>query len=335
MVLEPTECVEPRVLVLDKQRAVQNVLRGYLEAGGYNVETYGDLDGALAAFEESTFDLVVAGAEPPDRLGETLCQRIKAEVSQKLPVVLLYAPSDEDAERRSTAAGGDGYVVAPIKKHAVLTVARGMLRIKTLLDQIDDLEKALEKARQSTGDVPAEGTSTRPTVAGDAVYDFDFFKKLLLMEVKRSKRYAYPISLAIVAFDGFPEVTADLGSRERGKVVGSLLAQITLCIRDIDLPVLYAEDKVLVFMPHTPRSGAMVVGGRLRDRLREHSVECEDGERIRVTGSIGIAAFEGQGTVSFGGLIKDALSAVRKAQIEGGDGVEAAGEAAKSRVSIG
>lgn len=334
MVSEPTEYLQPTVLLLERQRAVQNVLRNYLEGGGYRVEIYGDTESALASMARYPVDLVLAGAEAPDRTGETLCQRIKAEISSRVPVVLIYEPGDEEAERRSNASGADGYLVGPIKKHAVLTVLRGMHRIKLLLDQIEGLERALEKAKRSVEDGPAESTSTRPKVAGDA-YDFDFFKKLLLMEVKRSKRYAYPISLAIIAFDGFQEITAELDAKERGRVVGSLLAQITLCIRDIDLPVLYAEDKVLVFMPHTARSGAMVVGGRLRDRLRAHTVECEDEERLRLTASIGIAAFEGQGTVSFGGLIKDALAAVRTVQMDGGDGVEASGETAKSRVSIG
>lgn len=332
MISEPTECSEPRVLLVEKQRAVQTVLKGYLDGAGYCVLVANCEEAALAEIEKETVDLVLAGAEGQDRLGETLCQRIKAEISPRLPVVLLYAPGEEEAERRATSAGADSYLVAPLKKHAVLTVARGMLRIKLLLEQIDSLEKALEQARCSA---PSEPESARPKVASDDMYDFEFFKKLLLMEVKRSKRYAYPISLAIVAFDGFQEVTAELDARARGRVVGSLLAQITLSIRDIDLPVLYAEDKVLVFMPHTARTGAMVVGGRLRDRLREHSVEGEGDERLRLTASIGIAAFEGQGTVSFGGLIKDALAAVRKVQMSGGDGVEAVGEAAKSRVSIG
>ena len=155
------------------------------------------------------------------------------------------------------------------------------------------------------------------------------------MEIKRSRRYAYPISLALVAFDAFPEVTSDLDARARGRLVGSLLATITKAIRDIDLPVLYAEDKVLVFMPHTPRQGALLVGGRLRDRIRGHVADLGDEERIRVTASIGVAAFEGQGTVSFGSLIKDATAALRRAQLDGGDRVEAAAPAPKSRVSIG
>ena len=70
-------------------------------------------------------------------------------------------------------------------------------------------------------------------------------------------------------------------------------------------------------------------------RIRGHVADLGDDERIRVTASIGVAAFEGQGTVSFGSLIKDATAALRRAQLDGGDRVEAAAPAPKSRVSIG
>lgn len=322
-----------RILLFEPGRAVQGALRTFLEEAGHVVEVVPDAAAAVRSADDAEPGLVIAGAEGSDRTGEELCARIKAEVSAKIPVVLLYAPGDADAERRASVAGADSYLVAPLKRHAVVTVARDMLRIRALLDQIEALERRLEALRDEGR--AGEGEAGRPTVGGDPVYDFEFFKKLLLMEVKRSKRYAYPISLALVAFDGFQEVAADLDAKARGRLVGALLAVITRAIRDIDLPVLYAEDKVLVFMPHTARAGALIVGGRLRDRIRAHAADPDVGGAIRVTASIGIAAFEGQGTVSFGSLIKDATTALRKAQVSGGDAVEAAAAAPKSRVSIG
>ncbi len=347
----------PRVLVLEANRAVQAALRKHLEEGGYEVTTVATADEAVEAVGTVDPEVVLAGAEAPERLGEAACLRLRAEVAGNLPVILLYAPGDDDAEHRAMTAGADSYLVAPVKKHAVLAAARDMLRIRALLDQIETLERRLQQVSADGG--PEAGAATGGPAAQDAgdatgskdaqdagagqgaeaetepVYDFAFFKKLLLMEIKRSRRYAYPISLALVAFDAFPEVTSDLDARARGRLVGSLLATITKAIRDIDLPVLYAEDKVLVFMPHTPRQGALLVGGRLRDRIRGHVADLGDEERIRVTASIGVAAFEGQGTVSFGSLIKDATAALRRAQLDGGDRVEAAAPAPKSRVSIG
>lgn len=329
-----TDAPKARVLVLEANRAVQAALRRHLEEGGYEVSVVASPDEALEAVGTEDPDVVLAGAEGPDRLGETACVRLRSEIAGTLPTILLYEPGDDDAERRATTAGADSYLVAPIKKHAVLAAIRDMLRIRALLEQIESLERRLQEVEARSGEavVEAEGD---PGGAQEPVYDFAFFKKLLLMEVKRSRRYAYPISLALVSFDAFPEVTADLDPKGKGRLVGALLATITKAIRDIDLPVLYAEDKVLVFMPHTPRDGALLVGGRLRDRIRSHAADLGGDERIRVTASIGVAAFEGQGTVSFGSLIKDATSALRRVQLDGGDGVEASTPAAKSRVSIG
>ncbi len=333
--LDSSELVSPkRTLLLDCSRPVQKALRSYLEEAGFEVDVAAAHEDPVDVARTRDPTVVLAEAAPPERAGEATCSRVKAEVNERLPVVLLYAPDDDDAERRAMSAGADGYVVAPLKKHTVLTVVRDMVRIRALLDQIAALEAELASARAGGADGRTE--PSRPRVGVDDVYDFDFFKKLLLMEVKRSSRYAYPISLALVAFDSFPEVTADLDATARGRLVGSLLAEITRSIRDIDIPVLYAEDKVLVFMPHTPRKGALIVGGRLRDRIQNHGFELDSDNRVRVTGSIGIASFEGQGRVSFGSLIKDATAALRQAQIEGGNTVRAAGgEGKKSRVSIG
>ncbi len=329
-----TEAQAPTVLLLDCTRPVQKALRGYLEEAGYEVEVQAAGEDAVDSVREVAPTVVIAEAAPPSRAGEATCSRIKAEVDANIPVVLLYAPSDDDAERRASSSGADTYVVAPLKKHAVLTVVRDMVRIRSLLDQIAALEERLKAARSRTPG--AEEGTPRPKVGIDEVYDFEFFKKLLLMEVKRSSRYAYPIALALVAFDSFREVTAELSAEERGRLVGSLLAEITRSIRDIDIPVLYAEDKVLVFMPHTPRKGAMIVGGRLRDRIQSHVFQLSEDQRLRVTASIGIAAFEGQGRVSFGSMIKDATAALRAAQLAGGNEVRAEGEdAKKSRVYIG
>ena len=330
----PSEATTPTILLIECTRPVQKALRGYLEEAGYEVEVQAPGEDGVESTREVAPTVVVAEAAPPARAGEATCSRIKAEVDANIPVVLLYAPSDEDAERRASSSGADAYVVAPLKKHSVLTVVRDMVRIRALLDQIAALEAQLQSARAR--EPRADESRLRPKVGVDEVYDFEFFKKLLLMEVKRSSRYAYPIALALVAFDSFREVTADLSAEARGRLVGSLLAEITRSIRDIDIPVLYAEDKVLVFMPHTPRKGALIVGGRLRDRIQSHTFELTGDGRIRLTASIGIAAFEGQGRVSFGSLIKGATAALRSAQLAGGNEVRAEGEdTKKSRVYIG
>lgn len=314
----------PRVMLLERNRAVVSTLRKALESEGYVVDSVPDEDEAIAVCAQRPPDLVIAGADGPDSAGETVCSRLKAEVSPRLPVVLLFGPGDDDAERRATAAGADSYLMAPLKRPAILRITRDTLRIRALSDQIDELERRLDQTNPTDNAPPAPAPKPRPNEGVDAPYDFDFFKKLLLMEVKRSKRYAYPICVALIEFDGFKEITAELDLESRGRLVGALFSQITQSVRDIDIPVLYAEEKVLVFMPHTPREGAIIVGRRLCERIRAHAADFGDSGRLRVTASVGLAAFDGYGTVSFGGLLKGATKALRAAQDAGGDTVEAA-----------
>ena len=325
--------VSGSVLMADARRAVNGAVEGFLSAADCMVEVIHDLDQALERAGEHR--LVVLGASGDEH--ETLASRIKAEVRSELPVLLLYDPGVPDAAERCRLAGADSYLVGPLKRDTVVATARDLLRIGELLEQIRALEERLddELARRGKGPAPEDKGAAPARSDPNPIYDFEFFKRLLLMEVKRSRRYAYPISLALVALDDFQTLSSDWGVVERSRAVGAVLATVTRVVRDIDLPVLYAEDRILTFMPHTARDGALIVGGRLREAIRELSLDFDSGERVRLTASVGIAAFEGRGKVSFSSLIKDATLSLRKAQSAGGDRVEAASSSVRDRVSIG
>ncbi|MDF1565138.1 MAG: diguanylate cyclase [Deltaproteobacteria bacterium] len=331
--------VSGSVLVADPRKAVTGALEGFLSEANCMVEVLHDLDRAVERASEHR--LVILGAS--DVSHEAIASRLKAEVSAELPVLLLYDPGTDGAADRCMAAGADSYLLGPLKKDTVVATARDLLRIGDLLQQIRNLEERLdsELARRKAGEEGAPAAEA-PAAEGPAgkkdpnpVYDFEFFKRLLLMEVKRSRRYAYPISLALVALDDFQVLSRDWSVTDRSRAVGATLATVTRVVRDIDLPVLYAEDRILVFMPHTARDGALIVGGRLREAIRGASLDLESGERARLTASVGISAFEGRGKVSFASLIKDATLALREAQSAGGDSVEAAAPVARDRVVIG
>jgi PleD family two-component response regulator len=80
-------------------------------------------------------------------------------------------------------------------------------------------------------------------------------------------------------------------------------------IRDIDLPVDYADGRFLVFLPYTDLAGAERVGERLEREVRQ-----QGGPTV----SVGIAALEKGKGVSFAKLVRDAAMALRAAQLKGG-----------------
>jgi diguanylate cyclase (GGDEF)-like protein len=234
--------------------------------------------------------------------GLSICDEIKA-ATPHCPVVLVFPPEDEEPEARAAAAGADAYLVGPLTRGHVLSCVKGMLRIHALLSQVAALEKQLEQRGAKA--VPNE------TLARD----FDFAKRVLLGEVRRSRRYRYPVSFVLVTLDNFRKITDKLDARAAGRFIAEMMTVVAQATRDVDLPMLYAEDRFLVFLPHTAAKGAMRVARRIVDRIAERSAA------PRTTASAGVAVYEGAGKVSFASLLRDATDSARRAQISGGNRV--------------
>jgi GGDEF domain-containing protein len=212
----------------------------------------------------------------------------------------------------------------------VLAAVRGVLARRFLRLRVQELEQELEKVKRR---VPRAGSSTGVNVADQA-----FFKKYLLLEVKRSKRYRYPLALMLVCPDGLEEWLKAQSSPEfqRATVRAEMMAQVASLIRDIDLAVPFARDKLLVFLPNTPGKGAATVARRIVERMQNlHSWPGG-------TASVGLAGYEprvsDRANVSFGALVRDATNALKQAQALGGNRAEAApGQQLpkRSRISLG
>ena len=86
--------------------------------------------------------------------------------------------------------------------------------------------------------------------------------------------------------------------------------------RKLDVPG--SGERLVVVMPHTKAEGGLRVARRLAAVVRERKWT------PRLTVSVGVATHGGDGTVSFGGLVKRAGEALERARAAGGDRAEAA-----------
>jgi diguanylate cyclase (GGDEF)-like protein len=123
-----------------------------------------------------------------------------------------------------------------------------------------------------------------------------------------------------VAPDPFAE--PDPSEELQNELSEKLAAAIGASIRDIDMPVDYAEDRMLLFLPYTDAAGAREVGERVAKTVR-NSVHGQDGiDRVGRTVSVGIAALkQDEEELSFARLMRDANAALKAAQLKGGDRV--------------
>lgn len=325
--------MKPHALIADPTVSVSGTLRKYLESAGFEVRVVHYLDEAVERIRAREPEVVFAAASHTFD-GETLCQKSKS-LEPAMPVVLVYPPEEDDPEPHAARAGADSYLVGPLKRAAVVSCARAMLKIKNLTETVERLETDLRRASDSgAGAGKAEAAAATVTTGGTATNDFEFFKRVLLMEVKRSRRYRYPVSFLVVALDHFTERAGAMSMATRTSALAEAFGTVVKGTRDIDLCAPFGDEKFLVFLPHTPRDGALVVAGRLREALTKlqglpHS-----------TASIGVASFEPSGApttaqVSFGSLMKDATEALKRAQAAGGNRVDAGGKKSRDRISLG
>jgi two-component system, cell cycle response regulator len=95
-----------------------------------------------------------------------------------------------------------------------------------------------------------------------------------------------------------------------------VLTLVARSLRAVDLPVLHAQERFLVLMPHTPADAAVSTAQRLCAQIAQRA------EAPALTASAGVACFDGQSRVSLGSLLAQASRALERARAQGGGRAE-------------
>jgi two-component system OmpR family response regulator len=116
-----------RVLVVDDEPDLAEVLSAVLRHEGWQVRVAGDGASALRLAREFTPDAVVLDVMLPDTDGLTVLRGLRAEIPQVCVLFLTARDAVEDRVAGITA-GGDDYVTKPFSLEEVLARLRGLLR---------------------------------------------------------------------------------------------------------------------------------------------------------------------------------------------------------------
>ena len=114
------------ILVVDDERKIVTVLKGYLEQAGFRVVTAGDGQAALTTFRHAKPDLVVLDLMLPGIDGLDVCRTLRRESS--VPIIMLTARAEEADRLIGLELGADDYVVKPFSPREVVLRVRAILR---------------------------------------------------------------------------------------------------------------------------------------------------------------------------------------------------------------
>ncbi|MBI5653143.1 MAG: response regulator transcription factor [Chloroflexi bacterium] len=115
-----------RILVVDDEPQVVEVLKMYLAREGFRTQTARDGQAALAAFETFKPDLIVLDLMLPQIDGLEVFKRIRAQ--HATPIIMLTAKGDELDRLLGLELGADDYIVKPFSPREVVARVKNVLR---------------------------------------------------------------------------------------------------------------------------------------------------------------------------------------------------------------
>jgi hypothetical protein len=224
------------------------------------------------------------------------------------PVVIASLAGDgANAARRAVAAGCD---LAATRPHdldrlgPILLAAARLHAAQAAAVTARGGEQVLRAKLEEIADPDPRG-----------LQPFEVFQRVLELEIRRARRYEYPLSVALFA--------VEVGESAPPGILGILRARagnaLIHTIRDIDLATQLDHERFLVLLPYTDLTGAAGLVRRVIAAVAEGEPVVSGGRSFppRVVGAVA-GASPGQ-PLSFAKLMKDASRALEQARVDGAE----------------
>ena len=118
-----------KILVVDDEQKIREVIRKYAEVSGHEVTEVGDGMSAVGLCKLNDFDLIIMDIMMPKLDGFSACREIRKE--KNAPIIVLSARSEEYDKLLGFDIGIDDYVVKPFSPKELMARANAILARKS------------------------------------------------------------------------------------------------------------------------------------------------------------------------------------------------------------
>lgn len=180
----PVTQTSPKILVVDDEADVTELLAYHLQAKGFTVETLNDPNRSLGLARTFLPDLIILDVMMPDLSGIQLCRLIRADPQlAKVPVIFLTAKAEESDRIQGFETGADDYICKPF------SIKELILRVQTILRRLSPTPAAEAPRRLlQAGQITLDTESHEATLNGAPVdLTATEFKLLQLLMERRGR----------------------------------------------------------------------------------------------------------------------------------------------------
>ncbi len=262
-----------RILLVDDEEQMREILYEALFLMGHEVETASDGQKAVEKVQCQEFDIVITDIHMPRMDGIQLISYLN-ENRPAIDIVAITGHSMDYTYTDVVQSGASDFIIKPFTLNEMEAKVRRIVRERVLRQKLEHL-------------------AIHDSLTG--LYNRRYFEEAVRKEGVRASRYHHPLLLFFIDIDQFKSFNDEKGHRAGDLVLSQFATVLQQCIRkDVDTACRYGGDEFVLLVPHLEIHQAMIVADRIR--------KCYNNLEFYPTRlSIGIAPFH----ISGNGVEKD------------------------------
>ena len=287
-----------------------------LNKSDYESEAVADIDEMLERLNAEGGGVVVLGFESRAGL-VSLSRRVRNDL-QSIPVQFIVCGLPVEDVQSAVDAGADDVLPGSVDRaefsyrlRATFLRLRNQIRVleerdffrnaarqeEELSSRILDQHLILKQAFRNIEELNKELEKTNDRLEQVARFDVlsGLLNRLTLfstidMEIERSKRTDMALTGIMLDIDNFKAVNDEYGHLCGDEVIRDVGARLSRHLRKYDQAGRYGGEEFFILLPNADLHQSYIIAERIRHDFAESSIACIE-QRIRVTGSFGVAEF--------------------------------------------
>ena len=254
-----------RLLIVDDDPIILNLLKDFFSRLGYQYRTAGDGLEAISLLEQAPSTIIITDLLMPRMNGMELISEVKKRWPET-DVIVVTGYSREFSYTDVIKAGASDFIRKPF--------------------DLNELEAKLNRIIRERGLMALLKRFSRRDSLTD-LYNRRFFDQKLEEETERATRQNYPLYLIMLDLDNFKELNDSLGHQIGDEVLQDLANILKKSIRhNVDIPFRYGGDEFAVVTPHASTEQVRQIAERIRRNYLDNK------KRDETTLSLGISRFK-------------------------------------------
>jgi len=301
---------QPSVLLVEDNESDAELVRHFLTDLPLHLERLSNGEDAVELCQTGKVDMMLLDILLPGLNGFEVCRRVKSSDKGKdLPIVVITCLEDMDSRVKCLELQADDFLVKPIIGRELQARVKILLEKKT---QLDKLRSHYEEALNS---------AVVDWLTG--LYNHGYFKKFLDLEIKKSLRQRYPVTLIMIDIDNFKALNDSYGHPSGDVVLQELAQVVRKSVREVDLVARYGGDEFAVVLPYSDGRRALRIAHRIDENIKKHGFSpLASAQNSRLTVSMGVAGYP-QDAVHVDELIHSADQKLYTAKTKGKNQISA------------